>query len=284
MFAIGKVFHLTQVVDDLDEADAWYDRVFAPFRTYRGYMEEAFRVASAFCIADHVNELVQLADVPGAESSPIGRFRARFGSRLHSIAWFVDDVAAAHRTLTDHGVRIFDVTGRPVDRDEQAAELGYIWTHPRDSHGLLEFARPPGRFSLDGRFQPFWPTAVAYWRDVHPLGVTGPLGLTFSVTDFDGAAAFYEDVLGAAPVPCDAGYAFAVGESTTVELRDKQSDPRLRAFGDGIFGATFHTVDLDRAARHLAAVGVLAREHDGALVIDPEHALGATITLAAMPG
>jgi catechol 2,3-dioxygenase-like lactoylglutathione lyase family enzyme len=283
MFTIGKVFHLTQVVDDLDEADAWYDRVFAPFRNYRGYMAEAVRVASAFCIGDHVNELVQLADVPGAHASPIGRFRARFGSRFHSIAWFVDDVGACYRTLSDHGVRTVDVAGRRIVSDEHAVEVGYIWTHPKDSYGLLEFGRSPGRFGVDPRYQAFWPTAVAYWRDVHPLGLSGPLGLTFSVSDPDGAAIFYEEVLGATRVPSDAGHAFAVGETTTVELLDKDSDPALRAFGEGIFGATFHSVDLERAAAHLAAVGVVGRRRDGdsAIVIDAEQALGATITLAA---
>ena len=99
MFNICKLFHLTHVVDDLDTVDRWYDDVFACERFYKGYEKAAVRNASLLVIADMVMEPVQLADVPGAEQSPIGRFRARFGQHFHSIAWYVDDVVAASRAL-----------------------------------------------------------------------------------------------------------------------------------------------------------------------------------------
>jgi hypothetical protein len=36
MFRIGKLFHLTQVVDDLERVDRWHDDVFAAERFYHG--------------------------------------------------------------------------------------------------------------------------------------------------------------------------------------------------------------------------------------------------------
>ena len=45
MFKIGKLFHLTHVVDNLREADQWYDDVFSACRYYRGYMRAAMRNA-----------------------------------------------------------------------------------------------------------------------------------------------------------------------------------------------------------------------------------------------
>jgi catechol 2,3-dioxygenase-like lactoylglutathione lyase family enzyme len=124
LFAVQKLFHLTQIVDDLDEADRWYNHLFAPCRFYRGYMKEAMRHASLLAIGDAtVVEPVQLADEPGAAESPLGRFRARFGSRLHSIAWYVDDLDNAVETLLAHDVRLVDVTGRPVTSRQQAAAV-----------------------------------------------------------------------------------------------------------------------------------------------------------------
>ena len=41
MFTIGKLFHLTHVVDDLEAVDRWYDEVFSVTRFYNGYEELA---------------------------------------------------------------------------------------------------------------------------------------------------------------------------------------------------------------------------------------------------
>jgi len=43
MFKIGKLFHLTHVVSDLDAVDRWYDEIFAVTRYYHGYAKAAGR-------------------------------------------------------------------------------------------------------------------------------------------------------------------------------------------------------------------------------------------------
>src|SRR5947209_12967139 len=128
MFRIGKNFHLTHVVRDLDAVDRWYDRIFAVQRYYRGYMKPAVREASLVLIGDLVMEPVMLARVPDAENSPIGRFLARFGERFHSMAWYVDSVPDAYATLTEHNIRLFDLVGRRAE----PPGAGAIWTHPKD--------------------------------------------------------------------------------------------------------------------------------------------------------
>jgi hypothetical protein len=35
VFRIGKLFHLTHVVSDLDAADTWYDEIFSGCRFYQ---------------------------------------------------------------------------------------------------------------------------------------------------------------------------------------------------------------------------------------------------------
>jgi catechol 2,3-dioxygenase-like lactoylglutathione lyase family enzyme len=278
LFEIKKLFHLTQVVESLDQADDWYNRVFSPCRFYRGYMKEAFRNASLLAIGDSaVIEPVQVSQDAGAEQSPLGRFKARFGARLHSVAWYVDDLEAAVDWLRSHSVRLVDVAGRPIENREDSAKVKYVWTHPRDSHGALEFARLNPAHSIDPRVQAHW--SSAFWRS-HPLGLTGPLVIAMSVRDPKAAAAFYENVLRARPTSSqgpNGGNAFAVGSDTWVELLDS-SRPDLNAFGEGAFGMYFHVVDIDQAANHLAQLGIpTQRPRPDALVIAPAHALGTTV-------
>jgi hypothetical protein len=154
MFRIGKLFHLTHVVNDLDVADKWYDEIFSVNRFYRGYEKLAMRHASLIAIADLVMEPVMLAQAPGAENSPIGKFLARFGQHFHSIAWYVDSVEDALVNFNERNIRLFDVTGRTV---KQPLRTRAIWTHPKDTHALLEFAKT-GDYTKDPRLQPGWST------------------------------------------------------------------------------------------------------------------------------
>ncbi len=78
MAKIGKLFHLTHLVTDLDAADRWYDKVFSAQRYYRGYMKAALRDASLVCVGDLVLEPIQVAKVPGAEKSPVGEVLCSF--------------------------------------------------------------------------------------------------------------------------------------------------------------------------------------------------------------
>ena len=61
MFKIGKLFHLTHVVDDIDTVDKWYDEVFAVTRFYHGYEKLAGRVASLITIGDVVSRSLRSA-------------------------------------------------------------------------------------------------------------------------------------------------------------------------------------------------------------------------------
>lgn len=279
LFRIGKLFHLTQVVDDLDAADRWYNRIFSPCRFYRGYMKEAYRDASLFVIGDAILiEPVQVSREPDAAKSPLGRFKARFGARLHSIAWYVDDLENAVEALRSHGVRLVDVAGRPIDSRGDAQSVRYVWTHPRDSHGLLEFARLNHDFTTDPRFQPNW--SSAFWQDIHPLGIAGAFGITIVVRDLSAAARFYETVLGASevePAIKDGRRAFRVGLDTIVDIVGADSI-EASTFGEGVYGMTFHVQNVDRAEAFLQGLGQpVQRVDERSLLIRPSDALGATV-------
>src|SRR6266853_1938268 len=101
MFKIGKLFHMTHVVSDLAAVDKWYDDVFGVTRFYRGYERMAGRDASLIAIGEVVMEPMMPAQ------------------------------------LDRHGLRLFNITGKTVKPGEESFA---IWTHPKETHGQLEFA------------------------------------------------------------------------------------------------------------------------------------------------
>jgi catechol 2,3-dioxygenase-like lactoylglutathione lyase family enzyme len=255
MFKIGKNFHLTHVVKDLEAADRWYDEIFAVNRFYHGYEKLAAREASLVLIGDLVMEPVMLAKQPNAEQTPIGKFLARFGEHFHSIAWYVDDLGAIAADLSRQNLRLYDVTGKVV---KPPLRTEAIWTHPRETHALLEFA-VTGNYIPDPRLQPGWTTAP--WRE-HPLGIERTSHITVLFGDLKAAKTLYVDVLGGkllheSETPGRKRSAFiAVGEDTVIEAAQplSASSPEgrdLAANGEGVHAVTFKTLALKRASEFL---------------------------------
>ncbi|MGH7965719.1 MAG: VOC family protein [Candidatus Binatia bacterium] len=260
MFTIGKLFHLTHVVSNLEAMDRWYDDVFSVNRFYRQYLEEAVRDASLACIGDCVMESVQLAyHIPGAERSPIGKFYARFGQRFHSIAWYVDSVKDLCAALHRHNLHLYDITGKLVTEPEG---IDAVWTHPKQTHGLLEFITI-GSFEVqDVRLQPNW--SAAFWRDQHPLGIEQTSHVTVLIRDLQAAKTLYLDILGGQLIHAEeiAGQKkslfFAVGEDTIIETAQPLSATspegrELQQAGEGLYAVTFKTKNITHAADFLQA-------------------------------
>ncbi len=256
MFKIGKIFHLTHVVKDLEACDRWYDEIFAVNRFYHGYEKLAAREASLLLIGDLVMEPVMLAKEPNAERTPIGKFLARFGEHFHSIAWYVDNLGAMATDLSQQNLRLYDVTGKVV---KPPLRTEAIWTHPKETHALLEFAMS-GNYIADPRLQPGWTTAP--WREHHPLGIDRTSHITVLFGDLKAAKTLYVDLLGGkllheSETPGRKRSAFiAVGEDTVIEAAQPLSvaSPEgrdLEANGEGVHAVTFKTMNLKRAAEFL---------------------------------
>jgi hypothetical protein len=278
MFNIGKLFHLTQVVDDLDNVDAWYDDVFAVHRFYRGYEKLAGREASLITIGDVVLEPMMPARVEELRNPSVKKFHDRFGQHLHSIAWYVDDVGAISEVLHAEHLRLFNLVGKPVT---PPSDTTAVWTHPRETYGQLEFALYAD-FIKDPRFEPGWSSAP--WRE-HPLGIEGASSIGVVVRDLPGAVHLYGDVLGGTllveeEVPGKRRAYVAVGEDTVVELVQPLSATTLEGRdleqnGDGIHSLIFRTSDLGRASDHLRAKGMRPEpDGDDTIVLGPEQAFG----------
>jgi len=283
MFSIGKLFHLTHVVGDLDAVDKWYDDLFSVTRYYHGFAKPAGRDASLLAIGEVIMEPMMPARAANLKNQSVKRFHDRFGQHFHSIAWYVDDVPELSKHLDQHGLRLFDVGGNRVTPPN---EKFAVWTHPKETYGQLEFA-VIGRNTIDPRLQPAW--SNEFWREHHPLGIERASHITVVVKDLLSARRFYCDVLGARllderDVSGRTRSAFvAVGADTVVELAQPISSTGLEARdmernGEGIHALTFKTKDIGRAADFLKSKGLRSEPGEpDSFVLGQEAAFGMVI-------
>jgi extradiol dioxygenase family protein len=283
MFKIGKLFHLTHVVSDLAAVDQWYDEVFSVTRYYRGYEKLAGRDASLIAIGEVIMEPMMPARVANLQNQSVKKFHDRFGQHFHSIAWYVDNVQEISAQLDRNGLRLFNIVGKQVKPGDESFA---IWTHPKDTHGQLEFAAI-GKYSIDPRLQPAW--SNSFWRQQHPLGIDRASHITVVVRDLPSAKRLYCDILAGKLIHEEetAGRkrsAFvAVGEDTVVELAQplSQASPEGREMednGEGIYSVTFATRDLARANAFLKS-NQLRPEPDGtdSIVLGKDQAFGMVV-------
>jgi catechol 2,3-dioxygenase-like lactoylglutathione lyase family enzyme len=290
-FKIGKLFHLTHVVNDIDAVDKWYNEVFAVKRFYRGYEKLAGREASLIAIGDVIMEPMMPAQRGDATNRSVAKFHERFGQHFHSIAWYVDDVGEISTQFDRHGFRLFNIVGKAVKPPHKAAA---IWTHPRETPGQLEFALA-GDYTKDPRLEPGWSSAS--WREQHPLGIERASHITVVVKDMPSAKRLYRDVLGGKVVHEEQAAGrkestfVAIGEDTVVELARPLSSAGLEgreieANGAGIYALTFKTRDLAKAGDFLRSKG-LRPDPEGAdsIVLGKDQAFGMVVgfTRRALP-
>jgi len=292
MANVTRLFHVIHVVDDLAAAEAWYDRVFAGQYFFRGnYSPSEQRDASIFAVGDFVLEPMTPAREPGAAEKPVGRFQARFGAHLHSIAFYVRDLPEIWEKLRARGVRIVGDGGGALDGPPKGA----IYTHPRDTGGLLEFMEAPPDGGFDLRLKPGW--SNAFWRDSHPLGIEACSHLTLVVRDLERARSLWVDTLEGRPFheresarDATRSLFVAVGDETVVELAQPTGPGaaarELEQNGEILHAVSFRVRDLARGAAHLRGLGLAIESHDGAIELGPEQALGARYRFgtSALPG
>ena len=288
---IGKLFHLAHLVEDLEATDRLYDEVFDCQRYYRAYEKAARREASLLIVADQCMEPIQPSANPDDAKTPLRRFRSRFGNRLHSIAWYVDDIGAFTQHLLDHNVRLVGLTGKPVTQQGDSAT---IWTHPRDTGALLQFCE--AGFANDPRLDPEF--SAQRWRD-HPLALTRTSHVTVLFDELAEAERVYGEVLGGTllhtdrSVPTTPRAFYAIGEDTVIEAvapagEDTPEGADRAAAGNAVHAITFATDDLAGARAFLASRG-LAVTDDAApghvwIDLDPGHGLRVGLTERSIPG
>lgn len=255
---IGKLFHLTMLVEDLAPVERFFNAVFSPMCIMRSYSSHWHRHAAVYVIAETCIEPMHvLPPESGGTATSWYRFMAAHGPRVHNLAFYVDDIPALAERLTAAGVRTTDGgTGG-----------GTLFAHPKDTPGMVEFYTPadPGFLTMDPRLRSAWkPFADDYWPRQHRLGLVRTSHITILVEDLDRAVDFYGGVLDGTNLPAQSSRLdgvtsryVLVGDDTVVELArpDDMSSPlgrELAQVGEGAVAVTFLVNDLDRASTFLA--------------------------------
>ncbi len=254
---IGKLFHLTPLVDDLAPAEYFFNSVFAPLCMMRNYAELWHRHAAIYIIGEtSIEPMHCLAREPGSgqEETSWYRYAQRFGPRVHNMAFYVYDIDDLAERLQAAGVRITD-----------AGSGTTVFCHPKDTPGMLEFHPATGGpwEKGDPRFQPTWKAfAESYWPQ-HPLGYIRTSHITVVTGDLDAAEQLYVGVLDAQPlpdqpstIPGGTSRHYLVGEDTVVEMMDPGDTDTVAArdlarVGASVTGVTFTVRDLAGAAAWL---------------------------------
>ncbi|GIE91515.1 methylmalonyl-CoA epimerase [Actinoplanes regularis] len=129
---ITGIDHVGIAVPDLEEALAFYDRVFGMKCVHvetnesQGVREAMLQVGD-----DPAGPRLQLL-APLTPDSPIAKFLGKRGPGIQQIAYAVEDVRATAAALAERGVR----TLYPEPRTGTAGSL-VNFVHPRDAGGVL---------------------------------------------------------------------------------------------------------------------------------------------------
>jgi catechol 2,3-dioxygenase-like lactoylglutathione lyase family enzyme len=273
---IGKMFHLTPLVDSLGDAEFFFNRIFSPLCMMRNYSSHWHRHAAIYIIGETSIEPMEcLPPEPGDEATSWFRYADRFGPRVHNMAFYVENIEDLAKRLEEAGVRITDGGSGPQT----------VFCHPKDTPGMLEFHPATGGLweQVDPRFRPEWPAfRDAYWAN-HPLGLLRMSHVTVVVDDLPAAEKFYGDVLDGVSLPDQAATIdgasarhVLVGEDTVIELLAPGDGESLAArelarVGPSVTGVTFTVRDIPRAAEWLKlADAAVADVTDHEILLDVE--------------
>lgn len=237
-----RVNHVNVVLEDHAAMLEHYDRVFGG-RVVMDLPQDTWHA----CIMDVGRVLFELF-------APDEFFLfTRYGPHFLGVEFQIEDLAAARVRLAERGVRV-------------ARELNVaVHTHPADCHGvsleLYEGFFHDNDQMLQAPMQP-----AEFWRDEHPLGLTGLVGLTIAVSDLDAGVAdlgalLAHDVVdeGARPAVHATAVSLQVGDAVLDVLAPDGDGPlrdHLVEHGEGIRSTVFGVRDLDRAAAYFADRGV----------------------------
>lgn len=131
---LRRIDHIGIAVVDLESAIAFYRDTYGVVGWERIELPERHMSVAMCHIGDCMLELI----TPTSEEAAFARFLREKGEGVHHIAYEVDDVEIALRTVEGRGIRLVDAHGRPGIHDTCVAFL-----HPKATLGVLtEFVQP----------------------------------------------------------------------------------------------------------------------------------------------
>jgi methylmalonyl-CoA/ethylmalonyl-CoA epimerase len=252
-------------------------RVALAVHDVRGAMEQWQRVFGAGVMFDHVHDeldgsdmgMVWMGSVPflalgsAAPDGTVGRWLAKHGPGVQSLAWEVPDMWSAQNYLQQLGIGItgVHVPGR------------HFFMHPRDTFGLM-LELTDDRLDGDPR-QGLSPTGggdglVQVHRVAHVTAV---------VPDLEPVAAQFAQIFGVEPGAVaregpETIADFDIGDLTLRVVERRDGNER------GSLDSVTLAVDLAAAREGLAAAGIsVSRDAGGSLALDPADTFGIRLHL-----
>ena len=125
---LEEIHHLGYAVEDLKAARRFYEVNFGVEPVEPEVVEEQGITAAMFRVGGSRIELLQ----PTRPDSPVGRFLAKRGEGFHHVAFGVDDIEVALRSLKKNGVELIDEEPRTG-----AGGTRMAFVHPKGAFGVL---------------------------------------------------------------------------------------------------------------------------------------------------
>ena len=125
---LRRIDHIGIAVNDLDQAVAFYRETYGLTVWERIDLPERHMAVAVCRIGDSMIELI----TPTSHEAAFARYLEEHGEGIHHIAFQVDDVEAALRTIEGRGIRLVDAHGRPGIHDTCVAFL-----HPKTTMRVL---------------------------------------------------------------------------------------------------------------------------------------------------
>ena len=278
MFELTRIFHVSHVVDNLDDAVIWYEKVFSP-RLWR--RSDLFGTSLALLVVGDV--VLMPMQPPTAYPTAPGKFRDRFGSCLHSLALYVERPTELIDHLRGRGLRLTGADGTELHNPQDE-----IWTQPRQTPMVLEFFEARSSMNDPRLEDAHW--SSDYWRETHPLGIISS-HFTVVAADARVASEFFVDTLGGEVIHQGFVAAYrtqstfvSLSRDITIEVAEptgSDSDASRDLGRRAPFHAvTFRVADLRRAVEHLEANGVRTEARGaGHVALRREDCLGVNFRL-----
>ena len=132
----GRIDHIGVAVEDIDAALTLYRDGFEMELAHRETVESQGVEAVLLDVGEGHVELL----APLGPDTPVGKFMAKNGEGLHHVAYAVDDIDMALKSIAAAGIQLIDPEPRTGIRDSRVAFL-----HPRSTGGVLtEIVEPAG--------------------------------------------------------------------------------------------------------------------------------------------
>ncbi len=132
----GRIDHIGVAVEDIDAALALYRDSFEMELAHRETVESQGVEAILLDVGEGHVELL----APLGPDTPVGKYLAKKGAGLHHVAYAVDDIDAALKSVVAAGIQLIDSEPRVGIRGSRVAFL-----HPRSTGGVLtEIVEPAG--------------------------------------------------------------------------------------------------------------------------------------------